>query len=462
MNFQTPIFFLLFIPLLVAVILQIRRQRKATFRGMLVPVALGLLIVALTNPYWKFAPQPQIVKGIDLILIVDVSQSMFCEDGSPRRIDQARNFIRGMLPRFAGSSAALIYFAKDAQIGIPMTPDLSAIQIFLDSIVPQMTTKPGTSAREIHKVLEDLLRMDSGNARKQKLVLLFSDGEFQDDPSALAKLVASRPDTSLMTFMCGNKQSPVPEYNLSGNHPGAFSTPDPVRLQSAAKSANGASFDLSRTTSVALERDLVARAHDIEIQGKPTPDYQPYPFIAAALLLLFLYQFTPVFGQIRKILSARHAVPVHVILLITALTIGMTSQDPGAEFRQALKEMSQKKYDQAMRRLEALKLKGASEEVDVAIGNIYFAQNQFDKAIGAYRTALQQNPMNPRARWNWEVVLKKKQSPTPPPDEPPRSGQAPNEVPEETKSLLKYFDQQESELMKQNNTKKTGPEEFEW
>lgn len=464
MKFQTPIFFLLFIPLIVAVALQIRRHKKATFRSLLVPVALGLLIIALTNPYWKFAPQPQIVRGVDLILIVDVSQSMFCEDGAPRRIDQARNFIRGMLPRFAGSSAGLIYFAKDAQIGIPMTPDLTAIQVFLDSIVPRMTTKPGTSAREIHNVLGDLLKMDSGTARKQKLVLLFSDGEFQDDPSALVKLIASRPDTTLMTFLCGSKKSPVPEYTLSGNHSGAFSTPDPKRMQSAAAAANGASFDLSRTTSIALEKDLLARAHDIEIQGKPTPYYQPYPFIAAALFLLFLYQITPAFEQIRKIIGARHAVAARVIgsIIIAVLSIGMTSQDSDKEFREALKEMSQKKYEPAMRRLEAMKLQGASEEVDIAIGNIYFAQNQLDKAIAAYRTALLQNPMNPRARWNWEIVLKKKQNPSPPPDVPPPSGQAPNEVPEETKSLLKYFDQQESDLMKQNNEKKSGPEEFEW
>ncbi len=464
MNFQTPIFFILIIPLIIAIFLQIRRHRKVSFRSLLVPAALGLLIVALTNPYWKFAPQPQIVRGVDVILIVDVSQSMFCEDGAPRRIDQARNFIRGMLPRFAGSSAGLIYFAKDAQIGIPMTPDLTAIQVFLDSIVPRMTTKPGTSARELHNVLEDLLKMDGGTARKQKLVLLFSDGEFQDNPSALVSLIASRPDTSLMTFLCGNKKSPVPEFSLSGNHPGAFSTPDPKRLQSAASAANGAYFDLSRSTSIALEKDLLARAHDIEIQGKPTPDYQPYPFIASALLLLLLYQITPAFDQIRRIVGTRRRVPAQVIgsIIIAVLTIGMTSTDPNAEFREALKETSAKKYEPAMRRLEALKLEGASEEVDIAIGNIYFAQNQFDKAIGAYRRALLQNPMNPRARWNWEVVLKKKQNPSPPPDVLPPSGQAPNEVPEETKSLLKYFDQQESDLMKQNNTKKSGPEEFEW
>jgi hypothetical protein len=464
MNFQTPSFFLLLIPLIIALGLQIHRQRKTTFRSLLVPASLVLLIVALTNPYWKFAPQPQIVKGVDLILVVDVSQSMFCEDGTPRRIDQARNFIRSMLPRFAGSSAGLIYFAKDAQIGIPMTPDLTSIQVFLDSIVPRMTTKAGTSSGEIHNVLEDLLKMDSGTARKQKLVLLFSDGEFQDDPSRLVRLISSRPDTTLMTFLCGSKKSPVPEYTLSGNHAGAFSTPNPKTLQSAAGAANGTSFDLSRTTSITLEKDLLARAHDIEIQGKPTPYYQPYPFIAAALFLLFLYQITPAFGQLRKIVEARSIFAARVAssIIIAVLTIGMSSKDPGAEFREALKEMSQKRYEPALKRLELLKQEGASEEVDIAMGNIYFAQNQLDKAINAYSSALLQNPMNPRARWNWEVVLKKKQNPSPPPDTPPPSGQAPNEVPGETKSLLKYFDQQESDLMKQNNTKKTGPEEFEW
>jgi tetratricopeptide (TPR) repeat protein len=294
--------------------------------------------------------------------------------------------------------------------------------------------------------------------------LLFSDGEFQDDPSALVRLVASRPDTTLMTFLCGTKKSPVPEFTLSGIHSGAFSTPDPKTLQAAAASANGTSFDLSRNTSTALEKDLLARAHDIEIQGKPTPDYQPYPFIAAALVLLLLYQITPAFGQIRKIVKERNLFAARVAgsIIFAALTIGMSSQDPAGEFREALKEMSQKKYEPALQRLQTLKLEGASEEVDIAIGNIYFAQNQLDKAINAYSSALLQNPMNPRARWNWEVVLKKKQNPSPPPDTPPPSGQAPNEVPEETKSLLKYFDQQESDLMKENNSKKSGPEEFQW
>jgi tetratricopeptide (TPR) repeat protein len=294
--------------------------------------------------------------------------------------------------------------------------------------------------------------------------LLFSDGEFQDDLSSLVRLVASRPDTTLMTFLCGSKKSPVPEYTLSGIHSGAFSTPDPKSLQAAAAAANGTSFDLSRTTSIALEKDLVARAYDIEIQGKPTPDYQPYPFMAAALFLLFLYQITPAFGQIRKIVGERRVFAARVVgsIIITALTLGMSSEDPGVEFREALKEMSQKKYEPALQRLQALKMEGASEEVDIAIGNIYFAQNQLDKAINAYSSALLQNPMNPRARWNWEVALKQKQHPSPPPDTPPPSGQAPNEVPEETKSLLKYFDQQESDLMKQNNTKKSGPEEFQW
>ncbi len=450
---------MLLLPVAGVVLFQIRKQKSSRGRILIVAIALAFLILALANPYWKFAPQPQIVKGVDLILIVDVSQSMFCEDGSPRRIDQARNFIRGMLPRFAGSSAGLIYFAKDAQVGIPMTPDLSAIQVFLDSITPRMTSKPGTASSEIHIVLEGLLKADIGSARKQKLILLFSDGEFQDDPSRMAKFVASRPDTTLMTFLCGSKKSPVPEYDLSGSHPGAFSTPDSKRLQTAAAATGGSLYDLSRTTAIALENELLNRAHDIEVQGKPSPDYQPYPFAAAALFLLLAYQIMPAFAQLLKRRRFRTAA---ASVILAVLTVGMKSDDPASEFREALKETSQKKYEQALRRLEALKLQGASEEVNVAIGNIYFAQNQLDQAIGSYRSALQRNPMNPRARWNWEVTLKQKQNPSPPPDQTPPTGQSPNDVPEETKSLLKYFDQQETDVMKQNNIKKTGPEEFEW
>ena len=303
MNFEHPYLLLLIAPVIIAAILSMRRLPHASSRRRFVVIAISLcfLLVALANPYWRLAPQPQIVKGIDLILVVDVSQSMFCEDGSPRRIDQARNFIRGMLPRFAGSSAGLILFAKDTIIGVPMTPDLRAISVFLDSVTPRMTEKPGTESRGIPEVVEELLGTQSIQTQKQKLVLLFSDGEFQDNPSSMARSIASRKAATLLTFLCGNKKSSVPEYDLSGNHPSAFSTPNPAKLQALAAATSGSMYDLTRTSAVAVENRLVNQARDIEIRGKPSPDYKPYPFAAVGLLLLAGHQILPVLVQFLKL-----------------------------------------------------------------------------------------------------------------------------------------------------------------
>jgi Ca-activated chloride channel family protein len=462
MNFEHPYLLLLIAVVVIATILSVQRLPQPSSRRRFIVVAISLcfLIVALANPYWRFAPQQQIVKGIDLILVVDVSQSMFCEDGSPRRIDQARNFIRGMLPRFAGSSAGLIFFAKDAQVGVPMTPDLRAIQVFLDSIAPRMTERPGTESRGIPEAVEELLGTQSIQLEKQKLVLLFSDGEFQDNPSSLAHSIASRRASTLLTFLCGSKKSPVPEYDLSGNHASAFSTPNPARLQSLAASTGGTMYDLAKTSALTVENKLVNQARDIEVHGKPSPDYKPYPFAAAGLLLLAGHQILP---ALIPLLKRRRFRTATASLLLAIFMIGMAVQDPRTEFNEALKLASKGKHDEALKKLNTLKSHGGSEEIEVAIGNVYFAKNEIDLAIDHYKYALQQNPGNSRARWNWEVALKKKQNPgPPPPQQPPPTGQAPTEVPEQTKSLLKYFDQLEAEQMKQNNTKKTGPEEFVW
>jgi Ca-activated chloride channel family protein len=461
MNFEDPYLLLLIVPVILTAVLSLRRLPHSSSRRRFIVVAISVcfLIVAMANPYWRFAPQPQIVKGIDLILVVDVSQSMFCEDGSPRRIDQAKNFIRGMLLRFAGSSAGLIYFAKDAQIGVPMTPDLRAIQVFLDSITPQMTEKPGTESRGVPEAIDELLGTESIQMQKQKLVLLFSDGEFQDNPSGMAQSIRSRKTATLITFLCGSKKSPVPEYDLKQNHPEAFSTPNPTRLQNLAAITGGTMYELSKTSALAVENRLLNQARDIEIHGKPTPAYMPYPFIAAGLLLLAAHQIFPALTQLFR----RRFRTVAASVLVATFTIGMADKDPAAEFKEALKLAASGKHDEALKKLNALKQEGGSEEIEVATGNIYFAKNDLDQAITHYRSALEKNPGNSRARWNWEVVLKKKQNPgPPPPQQKPPSGQAPREVPEQTKSLLKYFDQLETEQMKQNNSKKKGVEEFVW
>jgi hypothetical protein len=152
---------------------------------------------------------------------------MFCPvDGGGRRIDQARNFLRTLLPEFAGSSVSVIYFAGDDQIGCPLTTDLSAIHLFLDSVAPAMTGQPGSNPEALQATLSDFLTSIKSSQiqdGKQQLGLLFSDGEFSSAAASLKNFVRKQKGFSLLTFICGKGKAAVPKYDLSGNYPGAFS-----------------------------------------------------------------------------------------------------------------------------------------------------------------------------------------------------------------------------------------------
>jgi tetratricopeptide (TPR) repeat protein len=246
---------------------------------------------------------------------------------------------------------------------------------------------------------------------------------------------------------------------LSGPHPDAFSIPKPELMQQLASQTGGSSYSLSNLPGDQVEKEIVRNAQDILTRGKPAPDYRPLPFVWAALILLLLYQILPAIPLFKKIARFKHA---GIAALLVLNLFAMAAPDPRVKrFEQALKDSAAGRHQEAIQTLMRLKQEGASEEADVAIGNIYYAQNKFDQAIESYKAAIQRNPANNRARWNWEVALKRKQNPTQQQDQPPPPPQQSPQMPEETAALLNYFDQQEAELMKQRNSKNKPPE-FAW
>ncbi len=151
MKFGFP--YLLLLLIVLALLWRMRASRPVSEtekrRLPLLVLSIACLILAMARPYWSTTTEKRMIKGADFIILLDVSQSMFCPtERGVRRIDEARNFLRQLLPQFSGSSMAVIYFAGDAQIGCPLTDDMAAVGLFLDSIAPGMTGKPGTDQIE--------------------------------------------------------------------------------------------------------------------------------------------------------------------------------------------------------------------------------------------------------------------------------------------------------------------------
>ena len=460
MGFQHPLFLLLLVPLAALAWAHHRRNLSQTDRRRFPALLLAMtcLVAGLANPYWTMTAEKEVVRGVDYVVLLDVSQSMFCLEGRQRRVDRAIEMLNSLMPRLAGSSAGVVYFAGDARVGCPLTPDLSALPLFLETVAPGMTSTMGTRSSSLPEAIEEIL--SAREAQRKTVGLLFSDGEFADHGRSLASWMKDRRDFTLFTVLCGSTRSQVPELDLDLPHPGAFSVPDPKQMADLASSGGGAAFDLSHAPLNQIERALLSSVQESVSAGRQVPDYNARPFLVLCALLLLFYRIYPYVSASGTLRATAQA----TLLLLLCVSIGMKEKGPSpAEiFKSALQDMKDKKYDDATRKLQELRKDGASEEVEIALGNVAFAKKNYDESIKRYQEALRINPTNDRARWNWEVALKRQSNQGPPPPPPQGTPPPPQPIPQDISALLKYFDQQEKQQIQQNNQPKESSTDFAW
>ena len=138
-------------------------------------LALGLLVGAagLAGPAWQRLPQPVEQKSDALIVLFDLSLSMYAEDLSPSRLVRARHKIADVLRRRDEGFTALVAYAGDAHTVAPLTDDTGTIENLLNSLSPGMMpvfgSHPGAALNLAHRLFENAL-MDQGR------ILLVTDG----------------------------------------------------------------------------------------------------------------------------------------------------------------------------------------------------------------------------------------------------------------------------------------------
>ncbi len=454
MNFQYPAL-LLAIPLLILLALVFRWRNRSSLEKKRFPffvVSISFVLIALSNPYWKNVPAKEKVKGADLVLITDVSQSMFCSvGGKATRVDLARKFIKSLIPSFTGSQVALIYFSGDAQIGAPFTTDLHAISLLIDSIAPGMSAQAGTRTESLEETLNQLLR--KGTTGKLPVILFFSDGEFFDSGRSFQSYVKGK-NLRMFTFLCGVQKAPVLNYDLSAPVPGAFSTPNETSLRRLAQAGNAEFLNLSRERTTTIFQKLNSKIEELIIEGQSVPDYRPVPFLIMALLFLLLYQWFPFnHANLRPGLA--------LVVLFLASSVSMKPEDSRKTFQEALIAVRKGDQEKALKKVKSLPAEFYPAQKDILMGNISYKAGKYDEAIQYYQKVLEQDPLNETARWNWEVTLKRRSDQT---GRPPRPKQrpAPQIIPENRNALLQYVDQLEKEQRQKSNRANMGKSEFAW
>jgi Ca-activated chloride channel family protein len=144
-------------------------------------LTLFFFIVALARPQSGEGKQKAKSEGLEIMLAVDVSNSMLAEDARPSRLELARRELTRFVDSLSGDKVGIVAFAGSAILLSPLTNDKSALKMYLDSLSPEAVSTQGTDfKRAINESFSALNRGGVDSDAQQKItrvIVIASDGE---------------------------------------------------------------------------------------------------------------------------------------------------------------------------------------------------------------------------------------------------------------------------------------------
>ena len=170
--------------------------------------AMAMLIVVVAGP--QFGSKLETVKrqGIEIMVCLDVSNSMLAEDVAPNRLEKAKQMLGKLTDGFTDDKVGLIVFAGDAFTQLPITSDYISAKMFLSSINPSMVSTQGTA---IGAAINLAVRSFTPSETSDKAIILITDGEnHEDDAAGAAKAAAEKGIHVNIVGMGDPKGAPIP------------------------------------------------------------------------------------------------------------------------------------------------------------------------------------------------------------------------------------------------------------
>ena len=195
-------------PVLMAQLMPDVSKYRPDVKFWLVFAAIGLFAVLLARP--QFGSKLETVKrqGVEIMVCLDVSNSMLAEDVSPNRLDKAKQMLSRLTDGFTNDKVGLIVFAGDAFTQLPITSDYISAKMFLSSINPSMVSTQGTA---IGAAINLAARSFTPDETTDKAIILITDGEnHEDDAIGAAKAAAEKGIHVNIVGMGDPKGSPIP------------------------------------------------------------------------------------------------------------------------------------------------------------------------------------------------------------------------------------------------------------
>jgi Ca-activated chloride channel family protein len=235
--------------------------------------------------------------GIDLFLVLDVSNSMLAEDIRPNRLDRAKMAINRLVDRLQGDRIGIVVFAGHAYKQLPLTTDYAAAKLFLSAVDTKIVPTQGTAIGEaINMAVESF-----DDNKHNKAIVVITDGENHEDDAVGAAKAAAEKGIKVFTIGMGLPDgAPIPLYDRNGNRLGfkkdkqgktVVTKLNEDMLRQIAAAGDGSYVRANNaTTGLSKVLDDINKIQKQEIETRQFTDYEDrfQIFLAMALILLLV------------------------------------------------------------------------------------------------------------------------------------------------------------------------------
>ena len=165
--------------------------------------ALALTILLLARPQFGAKKETVTTRGVEVVVALDISNSMLADDISPNRLEKAKRLISRIINKSGENKVALIVFAGDAFVQLPITDDFISAKMFLESISPSLIARQGT---DIGAAIDLAAKSFTANEKIGKAIIVITDGENHEGGAEEAAMRAAEKGINIYVLGIGTEK----------------------------------------------------------------------------------------------------------------------------------------------------------------------------------------------------------------------------------------------------------------
>ena len=369
-------------------------------------LAFVVIILGAGNPQKPGSMQNVKRKGVDVMLVLDVSKSMLARDIKPSRLERAKQLLLRLVDKLDNDRIGLVLFAGRPYMQMPLTTDHGAARMYIQQASPDAVPTQGT-------VIAEALQMANmafnTKERKYKSILLISDGE-DHDPDALKEARKLAQDGVMInTVGIGTPDgSPIVDPatgDLKKDDQGniVMSKLNEAELQQLSTVSNGQYIRLDNVDDAAITMtQQLEAAEKKSMTDAELIDYKSYFqwFLGVALVLLLLEFFLSERRTERverphrpekRSGAAAAVVPVVLLLIVLLAAVAPAcAQTANSRIRSGNRYYKKKQLDRSIQQYQAAVQQAPSNPTaNYNLGNAQFRKNQYDEAVKSYDATIE-------------------------------------------------------------------------